>query len=140
MLYERSKQHIYFIQDHKTPFLDGYMQLFSFLGDGDFYYFVYVVIWASGVKSPRLNCFYLFNYGVLNYLMVNNYNYIMKSFFNHSRPIFDDITLADTSMKDCATEFGNPSGHSSNSVSFVLTVCFITAHIYKDWFARHPLV
>lgn len=29
--------------------------------------------------------------------------------------MFDDPSLADHGMKDCASEFGNPSGHSMAS-------------------------
>lgn len=62
-------------------------------------------------------------------VLVCIYNYLFKSLFHKSRPIFDDITLADTTMKDCAVEFGNPSGHSL----CVTCIYSIILQIYLDY-------
>ena len=48
LFYERSKLHIASIQYYKNPYLDAYMRFFSFIGDGDGYYFVIFFIWARG--------------------------------------------------------------------------------------------
>ena len=137
MLYERSKMHILSIKDYKTPVMDAYMRLFSFLGDGDCQYFFIVLVWARGHWNKKSTGAYESDYFGMVFSISVNISYILKSYFHHSRPIFDDLSLADTHMKDCAVEFGNPSGHSVNAITFIYTGLEYYTTLNKTYFTKN---
>jgi hypothetical protein len=98
------------------------MKVVTFIGDGDICYLVCIIIWAYGHKTKHSTS--LYQSMLLSFVLCFGavFNYILKSAFHKSRPLFDDINLADTSVKDCAAEFGNPSGHSLFSTSVYICV------------------
>lgn len=62
-----------------------------------------------------------------------------KSIFRQSRPLFDDISLADTDLKDCATEFGSPSGHTQLSICNVFLILRYLTELHSVYFDANPL-
>ena len=92
------------------------MRFFSFVGDGDCYFYFIMVVWAYGKWDRNSNYLFETDFLGMALMMGTTLCYILKSLFHKSRPFFDNITLGDTVMKDCAAEFGNPSGHSLNAV------------------------
>ena len=114
--------------------------MFSFIGDGDFYFYFIMVIWSLGKWNNESNYMYETNYLSMALLMGTSLSYILKSLFHHSRPFFDDLALGDTVMKDCACEFGNPSGHSLNATQFTVTIILLYTHVYKSFFKQHRIL
>ena len=111
-LYEPTKDHIRWLIPLKTPWLDNLMYFMSFIGDGEPYFYAIMVNWAYCKWSRTSTNMFEANYFLLVFLSSNCVCQLLKSLYSHSRPYFDDITLGDTVFKDCATEYGNPSGHS----------------------------
>lgn len=62
--------------------------------------------------------------------------YFLKLLFQKSRPYFDDSSLGDLHMHDCAAEFGNPSGHSILAASGPLTALWYFQRVFRDSFSR----
>ena len=140
LLYERSKEHILWLQQYKTPQLDSFMQTMSYLGDGDLYFYIIVIIWSLGRWNPKTSSLYEANYFSLTFVMSQGLSNILKGVYHSSRPFFDNILLADTDMRDCAAEFGNPSGHSLNAVGVCLTILWFYHDLYKDFFKKHNIL
>ena len=61
-LYERSKDHIRWLNKYRSPKLDFLMHFFSIAGDGVNFPIYYLLIWASNFKTKRLTGQYLGNY------------------------------------------------------------------------------
>lgn len=62
LLYERSKDHMRWLNKYRTPTLDFIMHFYSTVGDGGHFPIIYTVIWALSFKSKRLTGLYLVNY------------------------------------------------------------------------------
>jgi membrane-associated phospholipid phosphatase len=116
------------------------MQTMSYLGDGDLYFYTIVIVWSMGIWKPNVSSLYEANYFSLTLVMAVGLSNILKSVFHSSRPYFDDILLGDTVMRDCAAEFGNPSGHSLLAVSFCLNILWFYHDQYKDFFKKHSFL
>lgn len=122
LYYEKSKEHIVWVQQYKTPFFDSIMHLFSDLGEGNPYFYAFVILWATNKNTKYGNASYEMNYFIMALVGATQMSYILKPTFHMSRPYFDNIDLGDTIMKDCSAEFGNPSGHSLLAGQTPLTV------------------
>lgn len=112
ILYEKSKDHIRWLDQYRTPTLTWYMHFCSIYGDGGDFPNIYVLIGAMNINKGRFNSLYLMNYLLQTMLIGAYFCYSLKVFFISSRPFFDDISYADLGIKDCSAEFGNPSAHS----------------------------
>lgn len=121
LLYERTKDHIRWIQPYKTPIMDKYMRLVSALGDGPPYFYILVLNWATGRRTKTHSSMYEIIFLTFTLELGMQFCYVLKLLYHKSRPYFDDISLGDIVMRDCAAEFGNPSGHSILVASFPLT-------------------
>ena len=115
LLYDRSKDWIRQIIPYKRQWMTLIMQLFSIIGDGEPFFYVMALIYSRGAifDFSYLCCCFLFSIFWISTL---------KSGLHHSRPQFDDASLADENYGSCAGEFGNPSGHSLIGTSFCLTI------------------
>ena len=65
---------------------------------------------------------------MLTFLFTINLSHTLKMLHHEPRPYFDDPTLLDSGLIDCAGEFGNPSAHAHTSIFFTLTIY----NYYKD--------
>lgn len=138
-LYDWSKMHIKQILLFKNPVFDLVMRTLSFLGDGDTCYLYIVFIWALGRHTKHSSSYYEAMFLSIILSTSATVNYLLKSVFHKSRPLFDDITLADTTMKDCAAEFGNPSGHSMLSTSVYMAILQIHLDNYKQYYDQNRI-
>lgn len=138
-LYEGSKLHIKQILLFKNPVFDVIMRVLSFLGDGDTCYLYCVGVWAMGRNTKNRSSYYESMFLSVTLSISASVNYLLKSLFHKSRPLFDDITLADTTMKDCAAEFGNPSGHSLMSTSVYLSILQIHFDYNREFYHQNRL-
>ena len=116
------------------------MRFFSFVGDGDLYFYAIMAVWAQGKWNKDSNYLFEADYLGMSLMMGVTLCYILKSMFHKSRQYFDNLSLGDTVMKDCACEFGNPSGHSLNAVQFTMSIIFLYTHIYRDFFKKNRLL
>ena len=115
------------------------MYVMSFLGDGEPYFYAIMLNWAYSKWNRYSTYMYDTNYFLLVFLSSNCVCQVLKSLFSHSRPYFDDITLGDIVFKDCATEYGNPSGHSQMAITMTLVPMMYYLEIYKAYFERNPV-
>lgn len=65
---------------------------------------------------------------------------ILKPLFMHTRPLFDDPSLADQSYKDCSGEFGMPSGHALNFTTYLLVIMWYYLDVYKHYFNARTIL
>lgn len=112
LLYEFSIAHIKTI-DRSSNF-KYLMHMFSYSGQGEVPFFIYVAIWAYKFDNKRSwEARTFINFMVLCFMWTSFHMFALKSLFHGSRPYLDDISLADsTIMETCSAEFGSPSGHS----------------------------
>lgn len=129
MLWDYSNNMARYQKDKLPEILKKYLRFMAYLGDGDGCYFIIMFIWARGKWNRTSTSYYDSNALAMTYLFSANLNYLLKSFFHSKRPYFDHPELADLEMKDCAVEFGNPSGHCMTLITFVFF--FIKLHITK---------
>jgi len=137
LMYERSKDHIEWLQPYKQPWLDSIMHLLSFLGQGDPYAYFFIFIWALKINNKNANSQYEINYFMISLFAGMNVSYLLKPVFHMSRPYFDNISLGDTILKDCSAEFGNPSAHSVMAGQSPLTFMWYYFLVYKEYFDKH---
>lgn len=126
-LYERSKDWMRLLAPYKHPKVTEFIQVFSVIGDGDFFFYVASIFYIFGKTTD-------FMYLVTSYLMTLMICIILKSFYHASRPQYDDISLADINVGSCAGEFGNPSGHSLLSSQFIFTFILFCKEQYPNFF------
>ena len=89
------------------------------MGDGDFYFLCASLFYIFGRPID-------FTYLAMCYLVNMHWLNVLKPLLHHSRPQYDDVSLAEINRGDCAAEFGNPSGHALLASQFILTtVLFI---------------
>ena len=74
------------------------------------------LVWGYGKRSKTSNYLYEVNYFTISMITMNMLCIVLKTLHHHSRPYFDDKQFADPYVKDCAMEFGSPSGHTLCSV------------------------
>lgn len=129
LLYDYSNELVRKYKDVLPPWSKSYLRFMAYLGDGDGCYFIVMLTWARGKWNRKSSYFYDTNVLAMSYLFSVNLNYLLKSFFHSKRPYFDFPELADLDMKDCAVEFGNPSGHCMTVLTFML--CFVDFHVSK---------
>ena len=116
------------------------MHLFSDLGEGNPYFYAFVILWATNKNTKYGNASYESNYLIFALVSATQMSYILKPTFHMSRPYFDNITLGDTIMKDCSAEFGNPSGHSLLAGQTPLTVLWYYEQAYAKFFKKHRYI
>ena len=114
-LYERSKDWMRALAPYKNPNITNVIQVFSYIGDGDFFFYVASFFYIFGKNED-------FIYLSVTFLCALQLCNLLKAFYHHSRPQYDDVTLADINVGSCAGEFGNPSGHSLLSCQFIPTL------------------
>jgi len=112
------------------------MHLLSTLGEGDPYFYYFVVCWAINKKSRYGNSAYEANYFIFAFLTATLICYIFKPFFHMSRPYFDNLDLGDKKINDCSAEFGNPSGHSVLTAQTCTTLVLYYEQAYANLFQR----
>lgn len=113
LLYEPSKEWIRALAPYRRPWLNQLNHLFADLGDGDFFFFV-------GCMFFVLNDPVDFVYLTMCFLYSLHWGNFLKPLFHHSRPYYDDITLAETQdTGSCSIEYGNPSGHAYMAGLFI---------------------
>ena len=122
IFYEQSKVWLRQVEPYKTSQMTGLMQLLSVMGDGEFFF--YMIIAVCYGRGKTYDYCYLSTCFILNYHWGN----MLKQALHHSRPQFDDPTLAHENYGDCASEFGNPSGHMLATTQFFITLILF----YKD--------
>ena len=122
IFYEQSKVWLRQVEPYKTAQMTGLMQLLSVMGDGEFFF--YMIIAVCYGRGKTYDYCYLSTCFILNYHWGN----MLKQALHHSRPQFDDPTLAHENYGDCASEFGNPSGHMLATTQFFITLNLF----YKD--------
>lgn len=119
------------LKQYKTPQLDAYFQTISNLGEGDYYFYFMILVWAQGRWNKHTTSIYEGNYFALTFVIAQSICNLLKGVLMKGRPFFDNITLVDLEMQDCSAEFGNPSGHSLNTVAVVLTMHWYYLDLYK---------
>ena len=85
------------------------------IGEGQPYLALFVIIFIQGST-------YEFNYFLITFLQTLYISHILKMVHHAPRPYFDDPSIADNDLKDCAGEFGNPSAHSQMAATVILTL------------------
>ena len=65
---------------------------------------------------------------MITFLVTININHVLKMLHHESRPYFDDPTLLDSGLVDCAGEYGNPSAHAHCAAFFTYSLY----HFYKE--------
>ena len=95
-LYDYSIEHIKYINTLKTPLSDTIIQAVSFLGIGEFWFFLMIFYWAFLFKNENsFEARYFINFIMISYNVSLFYMFVYKTYFHASRPYFDDFTLAD---------------------------------------------
>jgi len=132
-LYERSKDWMRALAPYKNPKITSVIQVFSYIGDGDFYFYVASFFYIFGKNED-------FTYLSASFLSALQLCNFMKAFYHHSRPQYDDLSLADMNVGSCAGEFGNPSGHSLLSCQFIPTMILFCKQSYPNFFIERRFV
>lgn len=107
------------------------MNIYSFLGDGEIYFLMNLIPYALDYR-------YEFTFLTISYIMSLNWVTFLKTMLRHSRPQFDDpsIGVANSTVSSvCSGEFGNPSGHTLLTTSYLLVAWLflkqVCANSYK---------
>lgn len=105
-MYEPSKDWIRAFAPYKRPWLTDIMQLFAVLGDGEFFFFIGTSCFVFGDPID-------FVYLTFCFLVNLHWANMLKPLFHHSRPYYDDLSLApEPEAHNCSGEFGSPSSHA----------------------------
>jgi membrane-associated phospholipid phosphatase len=97
----------------------------SALGEGQPYFAICLIILSIG-------SIYEWNYFLIGFLQTLYFNHLLKMVHHAPRPYFDDPSLLDKELIDCAGEFGNPSAHATMAANFILLV----HQYYKDKYSE----
>ena len=104
------------IQTYQTPEFTKIMNVFSFIGDGEVFFFGFCTYYV-------LDYNYEFAFHSITFLGNQHWINWLKTQIRHSRPQFDEPSLGiSNESKQCSGEFGNPSGHALLSAMFITNV------------------
>lgn len=65
---------------------------------------------------------------MIGFLITINVNHMLKMLHHEPRPYFEDPSILDSGLIDCAGEYGNPSAHAHGASFFALSMYYF----YKD--------
>ncbi len=115
-------QIIKFLQEGRTPFLDGFYQIVSNFGT---YFGAAALIILLLIFNRRLCFWYLFSYGFV--YLVNNV--LIKNIVQRPRPF--EVSSEISNLGDVVTDFSFPSGHIACATAIAIFLGYFLFEIYK---------
>ena len=128
LLYDRSIVWMRMLLPYKREEITAFMQVLSVIGDGT------VLLSLCIVSGFGLGRTYDYVYLTTVFFVTYHWSHFFKSALRDSRPQFDDPSLANSNVGDCAGEFGNPSGHSLVISGYFLVYVLFYKEVFAEFF------
>ena len=124
-LYQKSNEYFKLMSPYKTPVMTEILRFFSNLGEGDPYMIGQLLIAAYGSV-------YEYNYFSMCFCATLWIGSLLKTAHHSPRPYFDEPSMIDGDLHDCAGEYGNPSAHALMAGQYFLMLSLYYKDKYKQ--------